>query len=312
MSGFYTLNEAIRNKDFSKASTLILKYLRAKIGSQVFLYPIPETVQSAGKKVIGIRYFIDNGGSPKSVRFNWGQSGLFNSQNCTSVDYWDGSRTPQPNPSTHIAFEDEHSLVKILPLVVDLFKGTIKTSGVYVNEQDINYFTPTFSFDSHIITEANVASGDLAKTVANTLHALEQGLSFSDQRAAGGNSKYGPRWYRIEQFIKVKHPDLFYKEGKKILIDKSKVKKISPDEVLKAIGGDGAVTYTISAGAKETPVVDGVDEADLDRMTYEEQLDALKTGMKLLMSNATNALFLGGRGGCLAGDESINIREISG
>ena len=32
-------------------------------------------------------------------------------------------------------------------------------------------------------------------------------------------------------------------------------------------------------------------------MNYEEQLDALKTGVKLLTNNATNAIFLAGRGG---------------
>ena len=48
-------------------------------------------------------------------------------------------------------------------------------------------------------------------------------------------------------------------------------------------------------------------DADVDRMSYEEQLDALKTGMKLLMSNATNAIFVGGRGGCLKTDQTLNV-----
>jgi hypothetical protein len=31
--------------------------------------------------------------------------------------------------------------------------------------------------------------------------------------------------------------------------------------------------------------------------------------MKLLMSNATNAIFVGGRGGCLRSSEMLNIRS---
>jgi hypothetical protein len=33
--------------------------------------------------------------------------------------------------------------------------------------------------------------------------------------------------------------------------------------------------------------------------------------MKLLMSNATNAIFVGGRGGCLRSSEMLNIRTTS-
>ncbi len=292
----FSLNEAIRNKDFGKVSTLILKYLRSKLGAQVYLYPVPETVLPIGGKMLsGVRYFISGHGTPKSVRFNWGTTSTFNAQHCASVDFWDGLKIPMPNPSTHVKFEDESSLVKILPLVVDIVKGSITSSGVYVQEQVLESFSPVFSFSE--LNEANVASGDLTKTVANIIHALEQGVTFAAQGYAGGNKKYGPRWNKAADFIKMKYPEVLTYDGRKQVINKSKIKQISAQEVLKAIGGDGAVTFDISPGVKETLVIDGINEEDLDRMTYEEQLDALRTGMKLLMSNATNALFLGGRGG---------------
>jgi hypothetical protein len=113
----------------------------------------------------------------------------------------------------------------------------------------------------------------------------------------------------IIDHIKANYPAVFGKSGVKLIVNTDKVKTINPSAVLTAVsGGDDAVAFTTSAGSREEKVVDGVNDADVDRMSYEEQLDALKTGMKLLMSNATNAIFVGGRGGCMTYSTALNIR----
>jgi hypothetical protein len=102
---------------------------------------------------------------------------------------------------------------------------------------------------------------------------------------------------------------VFQKQGVKILVDTAAASKIDVNRILAGFGADSdVVAYSTSAGTKEEVEVEGASEADLDRLTYEEQLDSLKTAMKLLMSNATNSLYLAGRGGCLAGKTEVNIQ----
>ena len=311
MTQFTALNEAIRAGDFKRSSQLILKYLWKRLGSKVYLYPTTEKFIPAGGRVMsGIRYFLNGN---QSVRLNWLSDGKINaSSGLVSMDFWDGSKNPQPYPSHHVKFKEEQSLAKVLPMVVDFVSGKIdrSTDGIYVNEA---VETPTMSLsfdftDVKTINEATFTSGEISKTISNTIHALEQGMSPSDQYKAGGLKKFGPRWNKIIDYIKVEYPEVFSKSGVKLIVNKDKVGSINTAKVLQAVaGGDDAVAFTTSAGSREEKVVDGVSDKDVERMTYEEQLEALKTGMKLLMSNATNALFLGGRGGCLKTDQTLNV-----
>lgn len=297
---FTALNEAIRAGDFKRSSQLILKFLRKKLGAKVYLYPTTEKFIPAGGRVMsGIRYFLNGN---QSVRLNWLSDGKINSSNgLVSMDYWDGSKNPQPFPSHHVKFNQEQSLVKVLPMVVDFVSGKIdrSTDGVYVNEVvESPTMSLTFDFADKSLNEATYTSGELSKTISNTIHALEQGLSPSDQYKAGGTKKYGPRWNVIIDHIKANYPAVFGKSGVKLIVNVEQVKTIKPAAVLAAVsGGDDAVTFTTSAGSREEKVVDGVTVQEIERLTYEEQLDALKTGMKLLISNATHSLWLGGRGG---------------
>lgn len=308
------ITEAIRSQDYQKSSALILKYLRGKLGQKVFPYPIPDVfTPQGGKRTTGIRYFLNIKG-PQSVRINWqstgGKTGAYG---VTSLDFFDGARNPQLIPSHHVQFKEEQSLAKVLPLIVDLVKGNLSSGeGVYVTEEisAIHRAAGSLLEDfNDVLQEATYTSGEISKTLSNVIHALQQGMSPRDQHIAGGNKKYGPRWKQIIDFITNNYPDVFRKEGLKRVVEIDKVKKIDANKVLAAVmGGEDAIAFNVSPGSREVPEVDGISEEDQDRMTYEEQLDALKTGMKLLMSNATNAIFLGGRGGCLAGTETVNVR----
>lgn len=288
------LNEAIRQKDFGRATGLVLKYLRKKLGNKVYLYPVPERfIPSGGSEMTGIRFFL---GSNKSVRFNW-KTTIDAGKGLLSMDYWDGSKLPQPNPSEHIKFDEAQSLSTVLPFVVDFLEGKVEKSGIYVTESVAPEFNLVLDFRTDL-TEAAYTSGELSKTVSNIINALKNNVQLGDQYKAGGNKRYGPRWDKASGEMRRIYPDLFKKQGVKIIIDTADVSKIDPSKILAAISeGPDAVAFTVSNGGKEEHVVDGTSEADVDRMNYEEQLDSLKSGMKLLMSNATNSMWVGGRGG---------------
>ena len=288
------LNEAIRQKDFGRATGLVLKYLRKKLGNKIYLYPVPERFTSSGSgSMTGIRFFM---GSNKSIRFNW-KTTIDTANGLLSMDYWDGSKLPQPNPSDHIKFDEAQSLVKVLPFVVEFLEGKVEKSGIYVTEDISPEFNLVLDFRRDL-TEATYTSGELSKTVSNIINALKNNIQIADQYKNGGNKKYGPRWDKAANEIKKQYPELFKKQGAKIIIDAADASKIDASKILSAIsGGDDAVAFNISSGSKEEHIVDGASEADIDRMTYEEQLDSLKSGMKLLMSNATNSMWVGGRGG---------------
>lgn len=295
-----SLTEAIRAKDFDKAIQTIARYLKSKTGGKVYAYPEPEVFRPAGgPKLVGIRLFISNGGY-KSMRFNWKNVGSLGSFGLVSIDYWDGSKTPQPIPTKHVEFDVAQQLVKVLPIAVDIINGSLADEGYFINESVGLQYIPMITDFSAVreLNEASYSSGDIAKTVANVIHALSQGISPGDQHKAGGAKKYGAGWNKVIDAIKQIYPGVFQKQGVKILIDTAAASKIDVNRILAGFGADSeVVAYSTSAGTKEEIEVEGTSEADLDRLTYEEQLDSLKTAMKLLMSNATQQIYLAGRGG---------------
>lgn len=273
------INEAVSVSNIQPIATLVVKYLKKYIGNVYFL-PTPEWFTTSGEaRHVGIRFFFKT----KSFRLNWALT-INNSAELLSIDLWDGSRTPQPFPSDRLIFDSQQSLVKVMPLLKDFLLNKLSTrEGMFVSEEAT-------------LHEATYTSEQVQKTISNMIHALEMGVQIRQQTLAGGNRKYGPRWNEAQNAVRTIYSDLFKKrEGsKQLIISKEDVAKIDKKKILDAITDD-SIKYHVEPGTKES--VEGVTDQDLERMTYEEQLDALKTGMKLLMSNATNAIFLGGRGG---------------
>lgn len=296
------LQEAIRAKDLSPAIALITKFLKSKTGAKVYAYPEPEVLRTAsGTKLVGIRMFVSKQGY-KSVRFNWKNVGELGSFGLVSVDYWDGSKTPQPIPSKHIEFDIAQSLVKVLPIVADVINtnGQIQDKGIFINESLSLQTMPMITDFAavHRLNEANYGSGDISKTVANTVAALKQGISPGDQHKAGGARQYGPGWNKVIDTVKRLYPDIMQKQGVKVIIDTSAASKIDQKKILSALGADpDVVAYTATAGEKEVIEVPNTDEESVERITYEEQLQNLQTGIKLLMAGATNAIIVQGAGG---------------
>jgi hypothetical protein len=229
-----------------------------------------------------------------------------------SLDFWDGSKTPQPYPSHHVKFEKDQSLATALPFVVDFVSGKVDMTGdgVYITEavSVINMGMTTDFVLARSLDEATYTSGEIHKSVSNVINALGMGVQFAEQYKLGGNKKYGPRWDNIRTSILATYPSFFTKVGVKQVFDQTKASKIDVGVIQALVmGGEGAVPFAVSAGARETVDVDGATESDIERMTYEESLDALHSGVKLLMANATNGLFLAGRGGCLDEETELMI-----
>lgn len=119
------INEAISNKDISKALDSILKYLNTKIGP---LYQLPgfQTISKAGTALLAGLYYIDKNGD--AIRFNW-LSGSSSSE-IHSVDFF----TPEnlfSIPAVTLTLNGE-SLARMLPLIAHLHKS--KSINVDIDE----------------------------------------------------------------------------------------------------------------------------------------------------------------------------------
>jgi hypothetical protein len=279
------LTEAISAGDFPRASSLVAKYLAKYVG-RVFYFPAPEIVVVSGSKYSSIRFFY----SGKSFRLNWKINKISQSAGLVSMDWWDGTKLNPLGPTKTITFDEGQSLVKVLPFIKDYLLGK-------VDSDDSVFFDETKDRISSV-NEATYPRETVRTTVVNMIIALKKGVSIGEQSRQGGSSVYGPRWNQAQAAVKQQYGMLFRRVDKSLIIDPNMVDKIDVEKIVDIVMGEAnAVTFQQSAGRRESIEVKGVDEEDLDRMSYEEQLDSLKTGMKLLMSNATNALFLGGRGG---------------
>jgi hypothetical protein len=276
------LSEDIRVGDFPRASKLIKAYLEKHIG-KTYYFPTPEVfMPMGGKKGVGIKFFVLGN---KAIRFNWEKS-ISSSLGLKSLDYWDGSAKPDAkgniHPTSHIVFDSQQSLVKILPFVVDYLSGK-------VDKKATSYIAEAIQLDEGYTKE------QVAKTIKNSIEGFKMGVSMKDQYTM--EKTYGPKLRQVIDTLRSLYPDAFSKSGIKVIVDKNQAAKFDAAKVLQTMFGESGVEYEVKAGTPETYEVKGVEDEDVDRMNYEEQLQSLKTGMKLLMSNATNAMFVGGRGG---------------
>jgi len=279
------ITEAIRQKDFPRAANLIKRYLQKQVG-KVYYFPTPEVFNPSGsKKGVGIKFFVMG---DKAIRFNWDRN-ISSSLGLSSIDYWDGSARVNTRgvitPTSRIVFDTHQSLAKVLPFVVDFLKGNIdsKSTG-YISEA------------VEILDEgAAYTKEQILKTVKNSIDGFKMGVGPRTQ--VTNDKQYGPKIAIVVDTIRQMYPAAFFKQGAKMMVDKAKAADFDAQKIIAAIFGEEGVSYTIKPGAPESYEVEGASDQDVDRMNYEQQLDSLKTGMKLLMSNATNAMFVGGRGG---------------
>ena len=287
------LTESISAANFPRASNLIKMYLRKHISKNIFLFPEPEHVRTIHGVRVGIRYFVNR---IESVRFNWiSDTSMDTSKNLESIDYWDGMRH-DGKPSFHMAFDTSQSLVTALPLAVEFIKNPIAGKLVWVEESSlVESAVANIAADFRQVNEAAARGGNVLPTIQNVIRGFMEGRQVKDMRYDDSLGK-GPR--KVIEKIRDIYPSMFEKQGMSVVfLSKHNASKIDVNAVAHAMGGTAA---TVSAGTSETILaskeVETMEE-NLPRLCFEEQLSDLRRAMVLLMNNATQSLYLAGRGG---------------
>lgn len=289
------LEEAISSAQFPKASVLIKNYLKKNAGKRhAYLYPEPEHFISGGKHGVGIRYFFDD---YSSVRFNWiSDTSIDSSKNLVSMDYWAATARDSHKPTYHVSFAKGQSLVKVLPFAVDFIQNPQAGRVVYVEDEKSLVEMSIMATSFTELNEARASGANVVPITQEVVRLLGQGLQQKDI-CAGSD---GSRKYMVLRSIKNVYPDFFEKRGTAVaFVDSVNAKKINLEKIYAAMGISG-VDATVSTGTPETLVADKQTEnmqENLPRLCYEEQLEDLRQAMVLLMNNATNSLYLAGRGG---------------
>lgn len=296
MTQFTILHEAIASKNFSRVGKIIQSYLRKQLGTtHVYLFPEPEHFKSGGKTGVGIRYFLNQ---RESVRFNWLSDGsIDDSKNLMSVDYWNGNG-PGNHPNYRMTFDIAQSLVKSLPAVASFLKNPIQSEIIWVEETNLIEATlHNMNTDFSTVVEARGTSNNIVPTISNVIHAFAQGRQMKDMH---NDDSIGFGYYKVVGAMRDLYPDFFEKKGTAVLFtSKNNAGKIDQEKV-KAKLKVGGVSATVSAGSVETIIASKEVQAmedNLPRLAYEEQLEDLRRAMVLLMNNATNSMYLAGRGG---------------
>jgi hypothetical protein len=325
MTGKTSITEAVSNGQFGAARNSIAKFFKKSLGTpRFYAYPTPEIVTSGGEKLVGIRYFAVIDSSYVSFRLNWEVStGIKVSAGLKSVDYWgadfgasekskktDGSgKKPTSNVRRLTLSDPSQSLVKSLPMISDLIKNGFQSDTkeiAYIEESvklSMNTAKPVpFEIARQFLGEEVVAVGSLNDTVKKVIAAFRNGKTDSMQYSEGGGAKtYGPGWLKTVKAIRAIYPNIMVKDGRKFVVDTDVAAELNAQEVLEYLTSgnkSSVVTGTISRAPAETSTdTYGVTEDSLEKLSYTAQLESLRTGIKLLLSGATNSIFVAGRGG---------------
>jgi hypothetical protein len=283
------LSEGLAPSSLPKADFIIRKYLRKKTALDLFRYPGVEEFTNSRGKGYGLRYFVPRKGY--SLRFNWKQANLMGFANLSSVTFWNGH---DPKPYV-LDFKNDVSLVKVLPILVDIIKtGRVVDQEVYTLPDDVP-LNENFSPGQSFLAEATFEMPEIYDGVLSLIQdpTFSKGKIFSLYKSAG---------FKIFDELERRYPTLIVKQGVKyVWAGKAKdLVKLQKDRasVLEAIG---AVAASVSRGSsnesyKGNAAVDAI-ESDMERLTFEQQLEDLEKLLKLTISGASNAIFVAGKGG---------------
>lgn len=270
------LNEAISVGNTDRAAELIVSYLNKNTHHKFWRMPGHEEFSNSLNHGFGIRLFF---GDNDSIRFNW-QQAEFSSAELDSIDVWEGGESR--DPSWHLKFDHELSLVTILPCVAQIL------SAPNIKEEDIIAIPDTFGS----LMEAQDDPFD------QVIDCLKPGdivpLTTLSAKTAT---------YKIIQYIRDHYANLFAKDGRNTIFkgvhtDIEKIKS-ARSKILQAIGATNVKVSPGGSGEKYTgdTKYDAMDSKGLEHLAYEDQLKDLEGLIRLTIKGASNALFIAGRGG---------------
>lgn len=288
---FITEDLSINSMD--KALFIIAKYLKKKTGLTFFRMPGIEKFSGPNGKGFGIRFLSSK--KNMSVRFNW-TNGNPKVASLASLDIYLGNVDAK---SIRLDFDTSVSLVKTLPIIVDIINNKAKPTGdiwtlpdgVPLNESDLN-------ISSNFIIEARSSSADLTSVYGGVVTMLGT-AGFSRLKVYNEFRSPGTK---IFDALVQNYPDVIQVVGNKFSfvgsLDDLKRINADRDKVLQSIGASRARVSVTSGNEKFGPTgnIDEI-ENNRERLTYEKQLEDLENLIKLTVSGSANALFVAGRGG---------------
>lgn len=283
------LTEGITPAMLDKVDFIIRKYLKKKTSMVLFKYPGAEKFKNTKFRGFGLRYFF-----PKknySIRFNWKQINAMGFSNLESITFWNGK---EPKPY-EINFSYPISLIKILPILVDILKtGKITTNSFYTLPDGLS-LDESYESEDSLIVESKF---DVPEIFDGVLDLIQQPNFKKTQIYA----YYKGIGFKIFDELEKRYPSLITKKGVKYVwagTDKDiKIIQKDRDSILADIG---SIEAKVTRGSsKETysvdPEVDSM-EQNIEKLSFQEQLKDLENLIKLTVSGASNSLFVGGRGG---------------
>jgi hypothetical protein len=286
------LSESLTPAALPKAMLIITRYLRKKLVADVFALPEPEKYRNTFEKGFGARFFVPRGN--RSFRLNWSAPSKMGMVGLKSVDVWLDSEIP-----FHVEFDEEISLVKTLPLLVDLLKtkGMPKLGVTYLPPEGIDLLKE--NVDTLILSLMEAVNPNMDEVFYGVLGIIQE-----------PNFKKGDVWtaykgagLKVFDGIASAYPHLLVKSGisyswKGTKADATQIGAKGKEAVFASIGSTKAVVSKGSANETiaSNPLVDKI-EADMDRLSYEMQLKDLENLIRLTVGGSSNALFIAGRGG---------------
>lgn len=279
----WMISEAISASAVDSVNKIVKSFLAKKLGTKVYSYPGVEEFTNSTGRGYGVRYFYKD----KSIRFNWKGANI-NSFTLDSVDVWDGT---SHDPNWHMAFDSQTSLVKSLPLIVDLIMSPFGQGTFYLLPDNEN-------IKESYIAEAAYNSIDPFDYIIQN---FKDGKSFSN---ASLTAEYGSnKIYSVFKIFRESFPQLLKKTGTSYSFNgtKNDIDKLiaNKDSI---IGSAGGIKINVSRGGSKETYAPNDQEAEIEskgieKVAYEEQLKHLSILMKMVIKGATNALFVAGRGG---------------
>lgn len=278
----WMISEAISASAVDSVNKIVKSFLAKKLGTKVYSYPGVEEFTNSTGRGYGVRYFYKD----KSIRFNWKGANI-NSFTLDSVDVWDGT---SHDPSWHMEFDAQTSLVKTLPLIVDLILSPFGQGTLYLIPDDQKGDIK----ESLLFESAGKDAFDLALT-----YLVPNGKISAAEVYAKDGGKVNTVLYKIRDL----YPHLFKKDGRTVFFtgtsaDTAKIES-EKDSIIGAAGG---VKVNVTRGGSKETYAPNDQEAEIEakgieKVAYEEQLKHLTILMKMVIKGATNALFVAGRGG---------------
>jgi hypothetical protein len=285
----WLMNEAISGAATDAVNKIIYTYLKKKlVPGKVYRMPgVEQFVNSTGRGY-GVRYFYDG---TKSVRFNWKGANI-TSFTLDSVDVWDGTKR---DPSWHMTFDSQMSLVKVLPTIVDLCMSKFGQGTFYAIPPD-DLKQEGIETEQHLVEAAKSEQDAFDSLIAELIPGKQLPV-------AALEVKYGWRVSKVLTYIRNTAPfsHKFEKQGRGVVYigtaDDIKALIAKKDDIMHGLG---AVKVTVSSGGtKETYLPSEQEKAmesvGLERLAYEEQLKDLESLMTLIIKGRSNALFVAGR-----------------